>query len=115
MTDEQGLIELNSLIFQCEIILKKLTYLMVEQRRMNCGDQLNVKYINDFSSRKPFGFPFFSRRCEGAPGLALCYARPKRALEVLGYTDRAHCICIHVVYCVTTYTNNLSRHYDCFG
>ena len=28
---------------------------MVEQRRMNCGDQLNVKNINDFSSRKTFG------------------------------------------------------------
>ena len=60
---------------------------MVEQRRMNCGDQLNVKYINDFSSRKTFGFPVFPRRCElmqiceGAPGLALCYARPNRALE----------------------------------
>ena len=88
---------------------------MVEQRKMNCGDQLNVKYINDFSSRKTFGFPVFPRRCEGAPGLALCYARPKRALEVLGCTDRAHCICIHVVYCVTKYTNNLSRHYGCFG
>ena len=47
---------------------------MVEQRRMNCGDQLNVKYINDFSSTKTFGFSVFPRRCEGAPGLALAYA-----------------------------------------
>ena len=75
---------------------------MVEQRRMNCGDQLNVKYINDFSSTKTFGFSVFPRRCEGAPGLALCYARPKRALEVLGYTGRAHCI--------RTYTCCILRH-----
>ena len=42
---------------------------MVEQRRMNCGDQLNVKYINDFSSRKPFGFPFFLEDAKARRGL----------------------------------------------
>ena len=77
---------------------------MVEQRRMNCGDQLNVKYINDFSSRKTFGFPVFPRRCElmqiceGAPGLALCYARPKRALEVLGCAEIEPTAYVYMLY-----------------
>ena len=43
---------------------------MVEQRRMNCGDQLNVKYINNFFLlEKPLVFPFFLEDAKARRGL----------------------------------------------
>ena len=81
---------------------------------------LNILTI--FSFRKNLWFSRFSskmrinanmRRRAGAC-LMLCQTKEGFRSPWL-CRDRAHCICIHVVYCVKKYTNNLSRHYGCFG